>query len=362
MGNILELRDKLKYLYIKNEVFLVPILKFMLAFTAISTVSGRLGYMTELDNLGLILIAALLCSFLPMGCIVFFAAVFSLLHLYALSIEVALVVLAVYMIIFLLFYHLGTGESLVLLFSAIFAAMKLPYVIPVIAGLICSPAAIVPMGCGLVVYYLLAAISKNSAAIHAMGSEEAVAKVKMVLDGLVRNDELLVMLLAFTVTVIVVYTIRRMSIDYSWTIAMVAGAIINMLVLLVGALVLDIELNFVGAVLGTAVALALAKLLEFFRFCVDYNRIEKVQFEDDEYYYYVKAVPKMTVAEQQRTIKKINAQRSAAAEVRQGRTRVETERTGARTDYYREHTSAPKSVTIGHNTMEYEEDEFETLD
>lgn len=34
-----------------------------------------------------------------------------------------------------------------------------------------------------------------------------------------------------------------------------------------------------------------------------------MQFEDDEYYYYVKAVPKMTVAAPTNTVKKINTQR-----------------------------------------------------
>ena len=33
-----------------------------------------------------------------------------------------------------------------------------------------------------------------------------------------------------------------------------------------------------------------------------------MQFEDDEYYYYVKAVPKMTVAAPEKTVKKINSQ------------------------------------------------------
>ena len=362
MGNILEIRDKLKYLYTKNEVFLLPVLKFMLAFTAICTVSGRLGYMTKVDNLGLILIAALMCSFLPVGCIVFFSAIFSLLHLYALSLEVAAVVFVIYLIIFLVFFRFGTKDSLLLLFTAILSAMNIPYIVPIVAGLISGPMSVIPIACGLVVYYLLGNISQNAAAINAMGEEEAVAKLKLVLDALVGNDELLVMIMAFTVTVFVVYILRRMSIDYSWTIAMVAGAIVNLMILLVGDLILDTEFGFLGAFLGTLLAIICAKLVEFFRFCVDYNRTEKVQFEDDEYYYYVKAIPKMTVAEQQKTVKKINSQRSGGTYAKQPGTRVETERTGSRTNYYREHTSASKSVTIGHNTMEYEDDEFESLD
>ncbi|MBQ8822391.1 MAG: hypothetical protein IJZ82_07085 [Lachnospiraceae bacterium] len=362
MGNILEVRDKLKFLYIKNEVFLLPVLKFMLAFTSICIVSGRLGYMAKVDNLGLILIASLMCSFLPIGCVVFFSAIFSLLHLYALSLEAAAVVFALYLIIFLIFFRFGTKDSLLLLFTAILASMKIPYIVPIVAGLITGPMSVIPIACGLVVYYLLANISRNAAAIHAMGEEEAVAKVRMVLDSLLGNDELLVMIIAFAVTVFVVYILRRMSIDYSWTIAMIAGAIVNLMILLIGDLILDTEFGFFGAFLGTILALLCAKLVEFFKFCVDYNRIEKVQFEDDEYYYYVKAIPKMNVAKQRKTVKKINSQKSGGAYNKQPAARVETERTGPRNNYYRERTSAPKSVTIGHSTMEYEDDEFETLD
>jgi disulfide oxidoreductase YuzD len=42
---------------------------------------------------------------------------------------------------------------------------------------------------------------------------------------------------------------------------------------------------------------------------VDYTRTERVQFEDDEYYYYVKAVPKNMIAEPKKTVKKIVSQK-----------------------------------------------------
>ena len=37
-------------------------------------------------------------------------------------------------------------------------------------------------------------------------------------------------------------------------------------------------------------------------------RAEKVQFEDDEYYYYVKAVPKVTVTRPEKQVKQIAGQ------------------------------------------------------
>ena len=46
--------------------------------------------------------------------------------------------------------------------------------------------------------------------------------------------------------------------------------------------------------------------MEFLFFSVDYSRTEHLQFEDDEYYYYVKAVPKLTVAAPDKVVKHIN--------------------------------------------------------
>ena len=46
--------------------------------------------------------------------------------------------------------------------------------------------------------------------------------------------------------------------------------------------------------------------LEFMIFSVDYSRTQRMQFEDDEYYYYVKAVPKIVVSAPEKTVKKIN--------------------------------------------------------
>ena len=84
---------------------------------------------------------------------------------------------------------------------------------------------------------------------------------------------------------------------------------INLVILLVGDLLYDTNMSVLSAIFGSVVAILVGKVIEFFRFCVDYSRTEKVQFEDDEYYYYVKAIPKMTVAAPTKTVKRINAQR-----------------------------------------------------
>ena len=129
MRNLLEIRDQIKRIYSRFEFAILPVLKFMLAFWMLSIVSGKLGYMYQLDNLGLILIASLLCSFLPTGFVIFFAVVLSMAHIYALSLEVAIVGLAVFLILFLLLFRLGgqSGDSLIIVFTVLLATMKIPY-------------------------------------------------------------------------------------------------------------------------------------------------------------------------------------------------------------------------------------------
>lgn len=343
MTALLELRENLKKIYSRNEAFILPVIKFLLGVIVLSIINGKMGYMTKLDNMAIVLIVSLLCSFLPTGFMAFFAMMFAVLHMYALSIETAAVGLVVFLLLYLLFLRFTAKEALVVVLTPVLCMLKLPYVMPVAMGLIGTPASCVSVGCGVVVYYLLQAVITNAPTINSMGAEEATAKLRLLIDGMLGNKAMLVMIAAFAITVIVVYLIRRMSVDHSWTIAMVAGVMIEVMILLVGDLMYDTNLSIVSALLGAVVTLIACKIIEFFRFCLDYSRTEKVQFEDDEYYYYVKAVPKMTVAAPTNTVKKINTQRRPAGQ--QTRTSGQGKRSAGQTYRSTAHTGRPSEGT-----------------
>lgn len=343
MTALLELRENLKKIYSRNEAFILPVIKFLLGVIVLSIINGKMGYMTKLDNIAIVLIVSLLCSFLPTGFMALFAMMFAVLHMYALSIETAAVGLVVFLLLYLLFLRFTAKEALVVVLTPVLCMLKLPYVMPVAMGLIGTPASCVSVGCGVVVYYLLQTVITNAPTINSMGAEEATAKLRLLIDGMLGNKAMLVMIAAFAITVIVVYLIRRMSVDHSWTIAMVAGVMIEVMILLVGDLMYDTNLSIVSALLGAVVTLIACKIIEFFRFCLDYSRTEKVQFEDDEYYYYVKAVPKMTVAAPTNTVKKINTQRRPAGQ--QTRTSGQGTRSAGQTYRSTAHTGRPSEGT-----------------
>lgn len=306
MRSLLEFREYLKHFYSKYDVYLKPAAKFLLAFITLQLINGKMGYQEKLNSPSIVLIFALMCSFMPTGFIIFCAALFILVHLYALSLECMLVTLVLFLVMVLLYLRFSPKDTLVVLLTPLFFMLKIPYVMPVAMGLIGTPASAVSVGCGVTVYYLLNYILTNANVLNSMDDDMA-GKLRYVVDGFVGNRAMAVTIIAFAVTVILVYMIRRLSVDHSWTIAMIAGTLVNLVILLIGDLMFNTEVSIAGLLFGSIIAVAAAKVLEFFVFNVDYHRTENVQFEDDEYYYYVKAVPKITVSTPEKTVKKINS-------------------------------------------------------
>ena len=68
----------------------------------------------------------------------------------------------------------------------------------------------------------------------------------------------------------------------------------------------EVELVHMGFVWTIPIAMCAACLFQFFRCIIDYTGVEYVEFEDDDYYYYVKAVPKASVTIPEKTVKRIN--------------------------------------------------------
>ncbi len=309
MTTLLVARQYIKTFISKYEVYLKPLMKLVIALAAMMMLNGKIGYMHRLDSISIVLIIALMCSFMPMNFIIFVSALFMILHLYALSMECAAIMLVIFLVMFLLYFRFSPKDALVVILTPMCFALKIPYVMPLAMGLLGTPASAVSVGCGIVVSFLIGHVTDNATAIMSMASDDMATRFRFIIDSFLDNKEMLFTIAAFAVTITVVYLIRRMSVDYAWTIAIIAGALTDVVLLLVGDLMFDTNVSFGGIIIGTIIAVLIAKVVEFFSFNLDYSRTEKVQFEDDEYYYYVKAIPKFTVSTPSRTVKRINATR-----------------------------------------------------
>lgn len=315
MATVLEIKEYLKRFYSKYEAYLVPLLKFITAMTALLIINKELGFMTQLNSFAIVLIAALFCSFLPLNFIIVISALFTLGHVYKLSLECAAVVLVLFLLMFLLYFRFSPKDTIVVILTPICFALKIPTVMPLAMGLVGSPASVVSVGCGVIVYYVLSFIGVNASMINSLDADGSLSRFKYLIDGILGNKAMLVTVVAFAVTIILVYIIRRLPVDHCWTYAMIAGALMDVVILMLGDLKFRTNISIPGTILGSIVAIGIVKILQLFVFNVDYSRTEHVQYEDDEYYYYVKAVPKMSVSMPDKTVTKIDTRKPVTRNV-----------------------------------------------
>ncbi|MBP3825647.1 MAG: hypothetical protein ILA11_07905 [Butyrivibrio sp.] len=309
MTSLLELKQYIKRFYIKYETYITYVWKFLLALVSILVINSKLGYMDALTNIAIVMMASLLCAILPANFIVFISAAFILGHLYSLAMECALIALVIFILMFLLYFRFSPKDTLAVLLTPIFFFMHIPYVMPLAMGLLGTPASVVSVSFGLVISYMIGYFSSNATSFGSDGVVEAANGFSTIINGIIGNKEMMVMIIVFAIVLVLVYIIRRSSIDHCWKIAIAAGSIGLMIFTLIGDIMSDTQISIAGVILGTIISALLMLVVEFFAFNMDYSRTEKVQFEDDEYYYYVKAVPKVTVATPERKVKKINRAR-----------------------------------------------------
>lgn len=310
MTGFLVLKDKIVNFYNEHGALVRPVIRFLVTFVAFTLINSHIGYLEILDNQLMLLVAAIVLSFVPWSLIVVVFSGMVIANLYALTLEIAAVVLVLMIIMFLLFFRFSPRDGIFILLIPIAFYLRVPYVIPIAAGLMCSPASIVSVSFGTIVYYILNVVETNETAISNISSDKAsTAGIGTVVSMITGNKEMILTVVVFAIVLLIVYAIRRKSIDHAWMKAILIGGTVEFAALLVGSLILNTKVSILWLVIGTALSLLIAVILQFFVFSVDYTRVEHTQFEDDEYYYYVKAVPKLNVAEPEMNVKRINAQR-----------------------------------------------------
>lgn len=305
MSDLLELKERVRHFYGKYEVYIVPVIKFILALVTFILIGRNIGYMERVNSVPVVLVVALLCAVLPVNAIVIFAAGLILINLYALSLEVCAVALLIFVIIGLLYFRFSPRDGYYTILTPVCFALHIPYAVPVSVGLLRQPYSIASVLCGTVVYYFLSGVKENAVLLGKVQEESSSATSKFVvaLNQLMGNKEMYLVVAAFVLMVVLIYVIRRMSVDHAWTIAIVTGILVEFIVLFAGFMILGISGKNIWLIVGNIISVLIGLVLQFLFFNLDYTRTERVQFEDDEYYYYVKAVPKLYVTTTAKQIK-----------------------------------------------------------
>jgi len=288
MGN---LRERLKAFYADYSFYILPVMKFALALGIYVLINNRLGYMEALNRLFILVILAAISALLPFNATVMIGIALIVAHCFGLGVETGLFALVLYVVLVLLYFRFVPRDALVMLMTPVAGILHMEAVVPLCLGLVRGPESALSAACGLVSWQFVEIVHDEIAPL-----KEADAGMLNVLQSIpasLFSPKLLLCVIASAAATVLVALIVRHMTTYTRLRAVIAGAVLYLVIMLVGGVAVGVELNDPAIVAGTAASAAVALFLNMFVYSVDYRQSRFIQFEDDDYYYYVKAIPKM---------------------------------------------------------------------
>lgn len=292
MTRLLEIREKVEFFYARKAAVVDMILRFALLLFLLFCLSGLFPDGGILSNVFVILFASLLGALLPMRAMPLIVGTFSVGFAFKVGVDAGLVLLLLYVTLYCLLLRFVPEDSLALLCTPPSIAFGLFALVPVVCGIRRRPPSILAIASGCFVWHVLRSLSTNLSALSALPQSDYAARIQLFLGSVLTDPRVILEVLALSASFVVTYGIRRTGITHAFVVGVVLGSLTCAAFLELGRVALGQSLSVSAEVPGVLLTIAIGILLQFFWFAPDFKRTESFDFMDDDYYYYVRVVPK----------------------------------------------------------------------
>lgn len=303
MNAFIRFRDDIRRFVLSREMLFLKIWSALVAFIGLMCIRSNFGHNKQVSQLWVSIVIAIICAFFPIQGVSLVLTIVLLLDLASLSLEVAIVALGLLVVGYFVCAYFRSRNTYNMVMVPICYSFGAPYVMSLGAGLMSNINELTSVIYGSVIAFFLHIIKDNTTAIVDETSE--VSALALIKEQMIGNRMFWFFIVAMAAMYLVVYLLRQASINMSWIIANAAGVVVEFTIMLAGYLLTSQKGQILSLILGNLFVLLVGVILNYFILDLDYSRIEKVQFEDDDYYYYVTAVPKIRIAEEDKEVKKI---------------------------------------------------------
>lgn len=307
MIQLLVIRDKVKELFGKYAYLIMPILRFFIAFSSFLIVNNQIGYNEKITNITIVIGLSVLSAFLPFSVTVLFAAALTIWHIYSASMFLSAIFILIITAMYFLFVRFAPGYGLVVLAFPILYFFHLELLVPLVLGIVGTPIAVFAIIPSVITAFLFSIVKdavKLSSGVTQI--EDNLQNYIYVVKALTGNKLMVLLIVSSICVLVVTYVVRKMTLQYSKEVGILSGVIMNLIIMIVGGTVLNVEVSILWVIFGTLFSGILAYIIQFFMYILDYTATEHLQFDDEDYYYYVTAVPKLSVTSPNLNILKIN--------------------------------------------------------
>ena len=305
MTFFMQLREQIRNLITTYEGVTGRVFRGVMTFISLRVIVSSFGYSDVLSHIWMQLVISVLCAFVPTSAWTLVIEVFLILELLSLSRPVAMVAVVLFALSYILCGIYNSRGYQNLPGITITYQIHVPYLLPLLSGLLQSVGEVTTVICGATVSYYLKSVKDHAPQL--LDAKDSISAGDILIEGLATNVMFYVYLTALVVMFLVVYAIRNRNIAHSWLIATAVGVVTEFLILLAGYLLTARTSQIPWLIGGNLIVFLVGVATNYLILDLDYNRAQKVQFEDDEYYYYVTAVPKIRLSEETKEVKKITA-------------------------------------------------------
>lgn len=299
MEQLFTIRRNIIFYYKRYETIINVFLKFLLGLVVLISINS-FGYAKMLNNIPLIILASAVIAVAPATWMFVVSWIFIVIQIFYASFELSVIIGLLLLCLLFFYIRIFPVKSYIIIILIICCNLNIPYVVPIFAGLFVGISSVAPIVIGTFLFYLLSSLptilpadaSNSTISLLSLPdsfSQHYIAFMKLITS----NQEWVYSALVFTIVILTVYSISRLSIDYSMEFSILAGAIVNMVGFIVVALISEIELSIIWIVFSSIISAALIYICKFFYIIVDYQGAQNVNFQDDDYLYYVRVIPKI---------------------------------------------------------------------
>ena len=205
MTHLLVIRERLIRFYQDHARIVNALFRLLLSFITFFSINQLVGYNPVLKSWYVIVAFSVVNTVLPMSVLLFLAAAYTVFHVYYVSVSLALVILLIFLIAYLIYLRFLPEHGYVILAVPILYGLHLPYLVPILLGLIGAPVAVIPMSCGVVCYYTIKCITT----VIGTATEESMVLFNQAFQMIFSNKEMYLVIAVFAIVMVIVNMISN---------------------------------------------------------------------------------------------------------------------------------------------------------
>jgi len=305
---LVSLRNRVEIIYKKHSLLFSFIFRAIFALIAVLMLRAQTGYNQFLSGTWFVILFALVCGFIPTRVLVAILLAYIAVHMFTLSVGIGIVCTVIFIIAWMLSFRLSSGYGYVLILIPLLCFIRLPLLIPLVLALTAPAGSFLAVASGFVIYYMIRYVNNNSAVFSGMTDVSEINKMGVMINGFFSYRDFLYTTAIIIGVFFIVFFLKKIPSKRPFVIAAAVGSGAYIILIIIANLIFGTMTNqrLLYLIFGSIIALILALIVSGVILPLDHSRTEFLEFEDAEYYYYVRAVPKAALNRERVSVKRIN--------------------------------------------------------